>query len=229
MPSASPIYKKHNVAPPPPTIVKIYSDPGHLATTVDGATYRIGSDLTWVDIHNGAGSAREYLEQRYYVWLSAGGLPNRWEQLQRHKATFNLASIPPGSLIQAVSYYFWPYQNNNMFASLPTFALYIPAAPPWNDVITSDYQNMLSTPISTLLTYNQIVLNAFNHLDILPAFLSLFVPGQLARLGTRIANWDAGNTPPAWLRYRNAYIAVRTVDYTIAAQRPYLQVSYYPP
>jgi hypothetical protein len=212
----------------PPVTAKFYSDPRHLFTTVDGVAYRQGTNLTWADIRGGVGTHRQYLEISYYVWLSAGSSSNKWAQLTRHKATFNLASIPPGSLIQAVSYYFYVNQKSCGFVTTPTFALYIPAAPPWNDVLTSDYQNMLNTPISNVLSYNAIVGSAFNHLDILPAFLYLFVPGQLARLGTRIENWDANNTPPAWLNGRNAFLGVWAVDYTAPAQRPYLQVTYQP-
>jgi hypothetical protein len=229
MPSASPIYTKHRLTPPPPTIVKIYSDPGHLLTTVDGAVYRNGTNLTWPDLHDGVGTVREYIQLRYYVWLSGASAGNRWTMLQRHKATFNLACIPLGSTIEAVSYYFWPSVKACSFSVKPTFALYIPPAPPWNDVVTSDYQGMLSTAISTLLTYDEILTSAFNHHDILPAYLSLFQPGQLARIAQRIANWDAGNSPPPWWGAKNAYICCRTVDYTDPTQRPYLQISYYPP
>jgi hypothetical protein len=229
MPSASPIYTKHRLSPPPPVIVDIYSDPSRGLTTVDGAAYRQVTNTTWADLRNGAGNIREYSNTRYFVLVQADLLSQKWLQLQRHKATFSLAAIPPGSTITAVRYYFWPVTKGSSFATTPTFGLYVPQTPPWNDVILSDYENTGSVLISTVLDYNAIVTGAFNYHDILPAYLSLFQPGQLAKIAHRVVNWDANNAPPTWKARASGSIQVRTVDYTDPAQHPFIRVTYVPP
>lgn len=229
MPSASPIYEKHRYSPAVPITVNIYSDPTRGLTTVDGSAYRYGSNLTWPNIHDGAGNLREYSDPSHYVWLSAGNIANRWAQLVRHKATFSLASIPLGSTILAVSFFFWVVGKNAGFVTPPSYALYTPTTPPWNDVINADYQGIGTTPISTILTYANIINGAFNHVDILPASLPLFVPGQLAKIAMREVNCDAANIPPPWISGRSMFMGFYSRDFATAAKRPYLQVTYLPP
>jgi hypothetical protein len=212
----------------PPVTVQIYSDPGHVLTTVDGDVARAGTNLTWADVHDGAGTVRTYGDVSFYVWISADGLPSRWAQITRMKATFNLASIPPTAIIQAVSYYFYVTNKYCGFPVTPSYALYTSRVPPWNDVVLADYQGFGNSALSNSLGYSQIVAGAFNHLDVTEANLPLFVPGQKVALAIREANFDAKNIPPTWTRYQSMYFSARCVDWITPAQRPYLQVTYQP-
>lgn len=202
----------------------------HGLGTVDGAVYRQGVNLTWPDIHDNPGTTVEPDHIRTYIWLSSANTANRWTQLQRAKMTFDLAPIPPGSIIISAKYHIYVTQVNIQLGGAPAVGLVTGANTPWDNIITANYQQLGSVPISNPISYASIPIGTWQLLTISAPFLSIFTPGQKAGFGIRETTYDANNSPPPWLRGRSNYICYWTVDYVLnPALQPYLEIHYLGP
>jgi hypothetical protein len=211
--------------------VKIYSDPGSGLVTVDGVVVRSpGYNKRWADVHDGPGTGADTsgivmlarIESSYWPFTGF------WLQLHRSIMTFDLAVIPPGAPITKATFNFYPYQAYDYLNILPQWALVTsnPIAP--NNLVPADYQNLGTVAISTVLDHADVHVNQFNILEILPAYLSLLVPGDILKIGIREMKYDAANVEPKWGWYLASGIDILTVDHADPAKRPYLEVTYDP-
>lgn len=207
--------------------VKIYSDPGHGLNSVDGYMNRWGWFKTWNDIRNGAG-----VEAGPDSAVAGAGIHSEtqpwplWHSIVRHIMTFYLdpALIPPGAPITKAVYWFYVYQMYDELQIDPTFGLVESHPIDPNNLVPADYQNLDSTPISTILSYTHII-NEWRSLEILPEYLSLLVSGQILKLGLREMKYDAANITPPWLPWKVSGVDFWTVDCGDPDKYPYLEVT----
>jgi hypothetical protein len=207
--------------------VKIYSDPGHGLNSVDGGARRWGWFKTWNDIRNGPGVEASPDGGSATASIQAETLPwPLWHMIQRSIMTFYLdpALIPPGLPITRAVYWFYVIAMYDEIQIDPTFGLVESHPIDPNNLVPADYQNLDSTPISTILSYTHII-NEWRSLEILPEYLSLLVSGQVLKLGLREMKYDAANIEPAWLPWRISGVEFWTVDSGDPDKRPYLEVT----
>lgn len=210
--------------------VKIYSDPGHGLNSVDGTVLRWGWFKTWNDIRNGPGVEAHPDGPQAVSNIHSETLPwPLWHMIQRTIMTFYLdpALIPPGAPITKAVYWFYVTQMYDELQIDPTFGLVESHPIDPNNLVPADYQNLDSTPISTILSYTHII-NEWRSLEILPEYLSLLVPGQILELGLREMKYDAANIEPHWGPWYISGVNFETVDCGDPDLRPYLEVTYDP-
>jgi len=223
-------YQIHRAyARPAPVTIKIYSDPGASLDTVDGYAERTGDLQTWDQIHDGAGTGRDFLGINSWALIIASMTEPRWRQIIRHKCTFDLVNVPVGSDIQIVTYNVWVLTSNNTLGGSPTIALFTSPVPPYNNVLTTDYPGFGSTPISDVVNLALIPTNVWQKWTVTDANLGLFVPGQKVAIGIREAAYDAADGAPPWVAGASIFISFATVDHPTVSIRPYLEVTYQPP
>ena len=154
---------------------------------------------------------------------------DRFKDLYRLKITHDLASIPVGSTIQAISYHFNLHSKYNSISGTPAWALYTRPTTGYASCSIPEYQGFGTTPISNVLGYYDLTPGQWHQFDILPAYYSLFVPGQKSSFGVREANFDAPNIYPGWAYYGKHRIHIQSADNTGTTVDPYLEITYLPP
>jgi hypothetical protein len=210
-----------------PYVVKVYSDPGSGLTTVDGWVRRtsvIGD--WWPDLVSGAGVDCSTIGDLNPT-IHSSVFANRWIILSRAIMTFDLVVVPPGADIQSAIFRGWIGGIADNLGLLPRLALVTSNPLSNNNLVAGDYPRVGAVPISTVLDFAFALQNSYQHLDILPAYLSLVEPGQILKLGIREQKWDASGISPAWLSYQITYFGFVSVDTAIAEHKPYLEITYY--
>lgn len=207
--------------------VNIYSDPGHGLVSVDGTVRRTGWFLSWSNVHNGVGT-EAYPDATVAVAAIQGETQPwpLWHMIQRAIMTFAIPSdLPAAPLITKAEYKFYVDQVYDNLNCSPAFGLVEshPAAP--NNLVPLDYQALDSTPISTVLDYGDVVAHQFNTLEVLPAYLSLIVPGSVLQIGLREMNYDVANIAPPWLPNCRSGLDFLTVDHADPDLWPYLELT----
>jgi hypothetical protein len=227
-PSASCIFSKHRYAPTLPITVKIYSAPGHHYGTTDGSAYRTPAPEPWQPIHDGPGNYAEPLTYASWIFINPNPTPNLYTQIARWKATFDLSPIPLGAIILSAQYKLFLWTTGDWLYINPTFALFTAPAPPFDDVIPSDYQSFGTTPISDIIPQSATHPQDWVIFTITPANLYRLVPGQKLAIGIREASYDAPNIMPTWRLGNWSGIYPYTVDEPQPQRHPYLEVTYQP-
>jgi hypothetical protein len=229
MPSASPIYTKHRLAPPGPITIKIYSDFDHGLTTCDGAAERSTLRDTWPQIHDGFANNAWTINQYANIYIRTTSLGLRFTNMQRQIMTFSLASIPLGATILSAQYVTWGIAKQDDNDNQPRIAVFQSYPVSNNDVVIADYQRTSATPLSNIINYANFNVGGWNTFTLTPAGIALLIPGQITRLAVREAKYDAPNTSPPSRSGPIMLFRISHVEYSDATKRPYLEVTYLAP
>lgn len=231
-PSASISQIFHANCPVPtvvPETVKIYSAPSAGGVSCDCQLQRYGRKEYWPAIHDGVGTQCYCGYLNIPVGMTTGSRWPYWKYMYRMKVTHDLAIIPVGSTIQAVSYHFKLLSKQNTCGGGPSVALYELPSPYYHTCSVSDYQKCGSTKISNQILWADLTPGAFHELVIDPAYFSLFVPGAKSVFSVREASYDGPNIASPWWYYCYNVLQIQAVDTAGEASDPYLEITYMPP
>lgn len=229
-PSASAIFSKHRYAPPTPIVIIIYSEGPTSPDTVDGVVYRQANSQSWAGIHDGAATHRNIADVNFFVTTQCDLTANTYIQLQRFKTTFDLSLIPVGSTILSANYHWHCLTKASYSPAHPSWALFSAPAPPYNNVLLTDYPLFGTFPLSSPTPYDFILPGDWNIFEFTPAALPLLIPGQKVSIGIREATYDAPNVQQPWFRSRRSCnIQGKTCNWPDPALHPYLKITYLGP
>jgi hypothetical protein len=216
-PSASVIFAYHR-----PCIWQLYPAPAAGNITCDGDVYRHTPGTTWLDIHDGPGTHREPMADRMFAWISTTPTPGMFNQLFRAKLTFDLSTVPPNIAFTQIKLFIYIISFNANLLPAPAWAVTQAPAPPWDNVLLTDYNGFGSTILSTAISPGTITLSAYNSFTIHPDHFPLFTPGAKVSLGVRDITADVPNIPPTWRGGMANWIQFRSRDYSNPLTWPYL-------
>jgi len=229
-PSDTPCLNYHRVPPPygPPVTVKFYSDSDPEVTTVDGFVNRQGYQTTWADLRNGAGTYHMDKWETLWAFFWASSAANKWTLLRRSIMLFNLASIPPGSLIISARLALWKVNAMDELGAAPTFCI-VDSTPASNiDLVNADYQQLGLTPLSAAYSYTTLPIPGWHYIPLNAIGLTRIIPGTIVKLGLRDVKYDIGNVIPPWISAKRSYVEFNSGD-NAYPPRSYLEVTYQPP
>jgi len=208
MHSTSPIFSKHYLweAPPPPHIY--YPDPHPEVTTLDGHTRVGGYYLGWPALVGAAGDGAMDSAQTFDVSFTSTIYTNYWGSMHRATLLFDLSDIPPGTPIISAQLTFMIDSMINTFASDPAVAVYESFPDSNTTLVKQDYQHYNDTILSDKIAYSALSLIERNQLTLNPAGLALIIPGQIAKLALREANFDAPHIDPGWESNKDFYVHI---------------------
>jgi hypothetical protein len=208
--------------------VKIYSDTTHGSTTVDGYAQRTGVAEPWATIHNSVGLGASPDINYLYAGEAVNMWTGVWKGLARNIMTFKLLSVPTYAQILSARFALCGYQKTDTYGSKPQIALYQSYPLADNNVVAADYQRLYNAVLSNIIGYDSYLTNGFNYFNLNAAGLALLIPQQLVRLGLREAKYDAPNIEGPSQANNVMLFYGRSVDYSVVAQRPYLEVTFRP-
>ena len=209
-----------------PGIVKIYADPGTGLTTVDGYAQRTGVAETWNVIRTSPGLSAFASTQLNDFGVGSALSQDMWQGIARLITTHSLAVVPLGAEIIYAKYYFKGSYKVDSLGGQPQIAVYQSYPLADNNIVAADYQRLYNTPLSNLINYADFVIGGFNIFTLNDAGLALLLPGQICRLGLREAKYDAPGLPPTWRYWSAMYFQGYSVEASLLADRPYLEISY---
>lgn len=227
-----PLYKMVIVPPGPaygpPVTVKFYPDHHPELTSVDGWAMRADANITWADIHDGVGNYSGDDDVILWLYICSGTLANRWIYLRRTAILFDTSIIPAGSLIDPATLNMLCGTKINTLGGSPSVGVYGSYPLSNTAIVNADYQRFNAVPLSDIIPYADLTIEAWTVFTLNDAGKALIIPGGITKLGIREATYDAADTPPPWSSYNNIDLRWSSAD-NPPELRPYLEVTYRPP
>lgn len=229
IPSASPIFTIHRVAPPygPPVTVRFYPTPGNTGVAADGYTQRVLNNEEWSDKRSleGNGAFPSYFTGT--IGFTCGSNADTWYSLQRTLLHFDTLLLPTGCLIDAAAVHVMGYAKGNTIPSIPSLALVLSYDPVPGSIIPEDYQNLGWWHRAPEIPYADFDEAGWNVFTMPEEEFNLIIREGITKLGLKEGNYDAAGLPPPYNRYKSSYFRVRMRD-DIEDYWPYLEVTYRP-
>ena len=178
-------------------------------TSADGEVFRSGTNLTWADIHDGAGTVTGTTENASEVFTQTGSTTDRYNSIVRKIWSFDTSAIPDTDVISSALIQVYKRTSDNQYVSTSNFATNIydatPASP--TAIANADYGQLGTTPFSsniTLATWNalsvsDLVQNGTDNGYILNASgIANINKTGYSSFGSREVTYDAANSAVPW-------------------------------
>ncbi len=201
----------------------VYPDAGSGSTTVDGTVER-GTDGTWSEVRDGAGTAVTTTNSFYGTWLGCKGTTNVWDGIRRCIFTFDTSGLGAGASISAaiLSLYGFNKDDNwgNQSARLTAST---PAAD--NNLANDDYGQVGATAMASDIAISAWSTSGYNDFTLNASGISNISKTGISKFGLRLAS-DADNSAPTWSSYNAAQAYHYFADYTGTTRDPKLVITY---
>lgn len=223
-PSASCIFTYHR-----PYQLTLYSDPGGGLSTADGHAGRFVTPGSWANIQGGIGTTANYVNPTMIVAIGAYAPPNWWAHLYRAKLVFPTNLLPPDARVKAAALHFKVSTFIDNLGAQPSLALVTAHAPPYNYVVSDDYQAFGSTPLAPIVPFAQLTALANITMTLDQTALSWLSPNHPTALGLRFYTYDVIFQEPPWSAYKMTTLSIYSADVGDQARRPHLVIDYTTP
>lgn len=178
--------------------VIFYPDAHPEETSVDGWVQRSGFQLTWADIHSGAGNQSWDDINHSWAGFTCHTAENTWATLGRTILLFDTSSIPPGATIMRATFCIFGNDKLDIISANPTLNLF--ASSPASNIalVPADYQQIATIPLSTPISYAAFNTLGYNSLPLNPYGLTLIQKQGITKLALREAKYDVSGIRPPW-------------------------------
>ncbi len=194
--------------------------------SVDGRVARLGQQLSWSDVHDGAGTQADTGTTAAVVHVRADGVFATWLAIHRIISTFPTNTIPAAAQVIEAKLRLYCIFKLIEGLLVPTVAVFESNPASYNDLVPADYGQTMAVPLSELIPMADIPVDDFTTWTLNQAGLDKIVPGGVTKLALREATWDAPNVVPPWEAFADREVQFRTADYADAAYHPRLEVTY---
>jgi len=217
----------------PPLTKTFYPDKHPESTSCDGFAQRTlgAAGEPWSLISSGAGTSASASTTTAAAGIIETGpaYPDKFVSIARVAMLFDISVIPPNAAIISASLklyghlkYNWKNQSThvNIYHSFPNSN---------TDIVVADYNHFSSTPFSTPINYTAFKTfdwNTFNANAALLQYIASVLSGdKIVKLAMREADYDAPNSPPAWVADGGFGYYITMSDYDLTT-RPSLTITY---
>jgi len=189
-----------------------YPDAHVETSSVDGVVMRTGTNLTWADIHDGAGTYAYDDGALDFAYLAAGTTSARWNQLYRLILLFNTAGLPDVCTITDAVLSLYGYSKADNLGVSPEINIY--ASNPNSNValIAADYQTLGAVAFATAITYSSFSIVGYNDFTLNATGKAAISKTGVSKFGAREVTYDAANSAPNWTSSVASYFRVYLAD-----------------
>jgi hypothetical protein len=210
----------------PPVTEYFYPHKLHGGDSVDGDARRLGYNLIWSDVHDGAGTSAYPDDLDSQVYIRCGTAVGYYEVIHRFIMTYPTNSLAANAQIDAGEIRVFCEYVRIEGSGVPTVAVFESWPAAYNNLVVADYQNVGAVPLSNLINFADLVVGGFNTFTLNPAGLDKIVLGGVTKLALREATWDAPNIPANWTAYADRNTFWSTADSLYSDRYPRLAVTY---
>lgn len=199
-----------------------YPDANPETSSVDGYAIRSGTDLTWADIRDGAGTSADASGTVNSPLLQASTTSNRWTSMMRDAYLFDTSSIGAGNNPTAATLNFYVEGKLDNFSQSVDVVDVAPASD--TDIIAADYTTFGTTSFGSV-AISSVTSSSWNSITLNASGLAAISLTGITKFGLRLSG-DRTNTEPTWSSGGYSFINIRTADYAGDTYTPYLRVTY---
>jgi hypothetical protein len=204
-----------------------YPDADPETSSVDGHAYSYLSNATWSEVRNGAGDYA-YDSSAYLMATQYGSTSttDRWRRIARAIILFDTSTLGSGANISAATLSLDGYTKSDDNSWAPNVNIYSSAPVSNTAVVAGDFDSLgLTAYCDTPITYAGWNTSGYNDFVLNASGLAAINKTGVSKFGTRGANYDVADTPPAWGDTKTAYIWASSVEHG-AGYQPKLVVTY---
>ncbi len=213
----------------PLVLLEVYPDADPEVSSVDGwVAHTEGTEVSWATLVAAAGNdSEDSLAARIIVFLEAAvSDTDKWRELRRGILLFDTSAIPDGANILSVVLSVYCYQKSDELAIAPDVNVYASAPAVDTALANGDFDSLGATPFSTAITFDDMVVGAYNDFILNTAGKAAISKTGITKLGLKNANYDVANNAPSWIANKSSgfyfYMSEQGGDF-----RPKLAIIYY--
>ena len=196
-------------------------------SSVDGRAQRYVKNVSWSNIHDGAGTLAQSDRTTEPVELATWDTTDEWLSINRLFLLFDTSSIPLGTEIKSALVSIHATAAADPLGISTTFKVGIVSSDPNNDtdIIVADYQSIGNTLLSNTYTHEDCLIGAVKVFTLNTSGRSQIVRGGITKLGIREFTYDVADLAPPWTATSVTAISFRMADH-LSGPYPELTVTY---
>lgn len=175
-----------------------YPDTDPETSSVDGQVQRLGTNLTWADVHDGAGTQAYPSGQGMSAYMEAGTTANKWAGITRSIMLFDTSPIADNDVVSSATLSAKEVTKNNQSWST-TFNIYSSTPASNTDLVTGDYSQVGTTAFSTAIPFASFSDNVFADWALNASGVAAVSTTGDSKFSFREATYEVANSAPSWV------------------------------
>jgi hypothetical protein len=199
-----------------------YPDADTETNSCDGLVRRTGSNLTWPDIRDGAGTSSFDTQASANLYLQAGA-SSGWALLHRLLFFFYLAGL--SGTVNAATLSLYGSVKSDGLGDSPSIDVYGCNSSSATSLTSADYGTVLSTAFASAIPFASFNAGGYNDFALNSNGLANIPLSGLSRFCARLANSDVANSPPSFSPNAASYFTIYMAEQG-SGYKPKLVVTY---